>query len=95
MAKFWPDFDPKDSGFFTRKNKFIPKLPSSINDLTDLPQKFKESVTGARFLASPVSLFLYYLMMISLISLQILADSTNGGMMVHLRPLQNFTISII
>lgn len=57
VAKHWPEFDSKDSGLFKRKNKLVPKLPSSIEDLTDLPEDYKLTITKQRFLASPIELF--------------------------------------
>ena len=32
VAMYWPEFEKKDSHFFARKNKLIPKLPTSIHD---------------------------------------------------------------
>ena len=53
VALYWPEFENKDSLFFSRKNKSIPKLPVGIDDLKDLPDQYKEINVGGRFLASP------------------------------------------
>ena len=53
VALYWPEFENKDSHFFSRKNKSIPKLPVGIDDLKDLPDQYKEINVGGRFLASP------------------------------------------
>ena len=43
VALYWPEFENKDSHFFSRKNKSIPKLPVGIDDLKDLPDQYKET----------------------------------------------------
>ena len=72
MAKYWPEFESKESGLF-KKNKLIPKLPTSIDDLADLPEELKLKTTNRKFLASPQSLFSELLVFISLTGLNILA----------------------
>ena len=56
VAQYWPEFDSKDSAFFVQRNKLIPKLPTSINDLQDLPDDYKITISKERFLASKISL---------------------------------------
>ena len=51
-------------------------LPSSINDLTDLPQQYQETVSRDRFFASPVSFYSQFLMLVSLIGIQIFTESS-------------------
>jgi hypothetical protein len=41
LLRYWPQFDSVDSAFFSCKNKLIPALPQSINDLEDLPNNYK------------------------------------------------------
>ena len=41
VAKYWPEFDTKENGLFVKKNKFVPKLPTSLEDLQDLPEDYK------------------------------------------------------
>jgi hypothetical protein len=36
VAAYWSDFETKDSTYFAHKNKFVPKLPTSLLELKDL-----------------------------------------------------------
>ena len=51
VAKYWPQFDRVDSAFFSYKNKLVPALPQSINDLDDLPSNYKVTKDNRQFLA--------------------------------------------
>ena len=50
VATYWPEFESKDSAFFAHKNKLVPKLPTNIDDLKDLPEDYKLTTTKQRFL---------------------------------------------
>lgn len=75
VATYWPEFESKDSAFFAHKNKLVPKLPTSIDDLKDLPDNYKLTTTKQQFLASPIDMFSQFIMLISSIGLNILANS--------------------
>ena len=75
VAKYWPEFDTQENGLFVKKNKCVPKLPTSLEDLQDLPEEYKLTTTKKPFLASPVDMFSKYMLMISLIGHNILAES--------------------
>ena len=51
VAKYWPQFYSVDSSFFSYKNKLVPALPQSINDLDDLPSNYKVTKDNRQFLA--------------------------------------------
>jgi hypothetical protein len=65
----------------TSETKIVPKLPKSINDLEDLPDDYKLTITKQRFLAGPKN-WVNYL-------------RVNGGVMGDSKLRQNFTINII
>jgi hypothetical protein len=75
VATYWPEFQSKDSTYFAHKNKIVPKLPTCINDLKDLPEDYKLTVTKKSFLASPIDVLSQYLLLCSLIGLTILSQS--------------------
>ena len=75
VATYWPEFESKDSAFFAHKNKLVPKLPTNIDDLKDLPEDYKTTTTECRFLASPIESLSKYIMLCSLIGLTILSQS--------------------
>jgi len=45
VAEYWPEFQFKDSIYFAHKNKIVPKLPKSLNDLKDFPEDYKITTT--------------------------------------------------
>ena len=63
------------ANYFAHKNKMVPKLPTNIDDLKDLPQHYKETSTKQRFLASSIDVISKYLLLSSLIGLTILSKS--------------------
>ena len=75
VAKYWPEYDSVDSAFFNYKNKLIPALPDSIDSLTDLPDRYKNTFDNRKFLISPLELFNKFIIMASLIGLTILSQS--------------------
>jgi len=48
VAKYWPEFQSKDSGLM-KKKKLVPNLPKSINYLKDLHEDYKLTTTKQRF----------------------------------------------
>jgi len=58
-----------------KKNRLVPNLPNSINDLEDLPEYYKLTTSKQRFIASPIELFSKIMLLISLIGLKILGSS--------------------
>jgi hypothetical protein len=75
VAAYWPEFETKDSTYFAHKNKFVPKLPTSLLDLKDLPADYKLTTTKKPFLASPIDKISQYLLLSSFIGLSILCNS--------------------
>jgi hypothetical protein len=75
VAAYWPEFQSKDSTYFAHKNKIVPKLPTNINDLKDLPADYKQTTTKKPFLASSIDVLSKYLLLCSFIGLSILSQS--------------------
>ena len=75
VAAYWPEFESKDSAYFAHKNKFVPKLPTGIEDLKDLPEDYKQTTTKKSFLSSPIDELSKYLLLCSFIGLSILCHS--------------------
>ena len=71
VAAYWPEFESKDSAYFAHKNKFVPKLPTGIEDLKDLPEDYKQTTTKKSFLSSPIDELSKYLLLCSFIGLSI------------------------
>jgi len=44
VAALWSEFETKDNTYFAQKNKLVPKLPTSLLDLKDLPADYKLTV---------------------------------------------------
>jgi len=78
VAEYWPEYESRDSGLMKKKNRLVPNLPNSTNDLEDLPEDYKLTTSKQRFLASPIELFSKIMLLISLIGLKILGSSKNG-----------------
>ena len=75
FATYWPEFESRDSGMFNKKNKLVQKLPTNINDLSELPEQYKLTTTKQRLLASLIELFSKLMIMISVLGLTIHSES--------------------
>ena len=69
FAKYFPEYESRNSGLFKKKTKLVPKLSTNIDDLQDLPDNFKLTTTKKCFLAIPIELFSKLMLIISTIGL--------------------------
>lgn len=76
VARYWPDFASVDIALFVRKNKHVPSLLKSLDELKDLPEQYKLTKKQTRFFASPVEMLSYFITFSSLTGLAILSKST-------------------
>lgn len=75
VAEYWPEFYSKDSALFNKKSKNLPALPSSLSELTDLPNGYKTTLRNSKFLINNISELSKMAVFSSDIGLAVLANS--------------------
>ena len=88
-ALYWPGFHSVMCSLFSKKNKLVPKLLTSVSDLKELKEPYIQTKTKLRFFASLSEKLSDFISFVSLIGLTILANSENGGVMGHSSRPQN------